>query len=125
MGSRSRGSAFRGLTATEVHRRTFLTMLVLAVPLAAEVQPVVKVWRIRYLTPADAPRATLMTALRERGYVEGQTIRFEVRCLRSRRCGGRLRLLATILDPRVISAVLGALAVESETVDRVRPAPVG
>jgi putative tryptophan/tyrosine transport system substrate-binding protein len=38
-----------------------------------------KVWRIGYLTPSAIPTQMLSTALRELGYVEGQTVRFEVR----------------------------------------------
>jgi hypothetical protein len=46
--------------------------------------------------------------------------------LACRRCGGRLRLIATILDPRVIRAVLRSLAFPTETVDRASPdAPRG
>jgi putative ABC transport system substrate-binding protein len=39
-----------------------------------------KVWQIGYLSPAaESMRATLLEALRELGYVEGQTARFDVR----------------------------------------------
>jgi putative tryptophan/tyrosine transport system substrate-binding protein len=47
--------------------------------LASEAQPAEKVWRIGYLTPAEFQRTTFTEALRELGYVEGQTITFEVR----------------------------------------------
>ena len=65
-----------------MERRRFIEVIaggLLVAPLAAEAQPAGKVWRIGYLTPAEFPRATLMTALREHGYVDGQTVRFEVR----------------------------------------------
>jgi putative tryptophan/tyrosine transport system substrate-binding protein len=51
----------------------------LVAPCAAEAQPAVKVWRIGYLTPAEIPWATLIEPLRELGYVDGQTARFEIR----------------------------------------------
>jgi putative ABC transport system substrate-binding protein len=56
-----------------------LTLGLLVAPLAAGVQPAAKVWRIGYLTPAEIPRATLIEPLRELGYVDGQTARFEIR----------------------------------------------
>src|SRR5262252_7230282 len=62
-------------------RRAFLVGMasVVVAPLAGEPQPATKVWRIGYLTPAESPRATLVDALRELGYVDGQTARLEVR----------------------------------------------
>lgn len=56
-----------------------LALGLLAAPLVPEAQPVPKVWRIGYLTPAEIPRVTLIDALRELGYVKGQTARLEVR----------------------------------------------
>jgi putative ABC transport system substrate-binding protein len=56
-----------------------LTLSLLTAPLAAEAQPVAKVWRIGYFTPAEIPRATLIEPLRQLGYVDGQTARFEIR----------------------------------------------
>src|SRR5438477_12865299 len=55
------------------------SLLLLAAPIAAEAQPAGKVWRIGYLTPSDIPRETLIAALRELGYVEGRTAKFEIR----------------------------------------------
>jgi ABC-type uncharacterized transport system substrate-binding protein len=55
-----------------------LTLSLLTVPLTATAQPA-KVWRIGYLTPALIPRATLFDPLRQLGYVDGQTARFEIR----------------------------------------------
>ena len=57
-----------------------LALAILVRPLAADAQQAAKVWRLGYLTPArEVVRATLSDALRELGYVEGQTVRFEVR----------------------------------------------
>ena len=56
-----------------------LTLSLLTAPLAAAAQPVAKVWRIGFLTPAEVPLATLIEPLRTLGYVDGQTARFESR----------------------------------------------
>jgi ABC-type uncharacterized transport system substrate-binding protein len=58
---------------------TVLVALLLFIASAAEAQPAGKVWRIGYLTPSDIPMETLIAALRELGYVEGRTARFEIR----------------------------------------------
>jgi putative ABC transport system substrate-binding protein len=58
---------------------TALVALLLFIAPAAEAQPAGKVWRIGYLTPSDIPKETLIAALRELGYVEGRTAKFEVR----------------------------------------------
>ncbi len=55
-----------------------LALSLLTVPLTATAQPA-KIWRIGYLTPALIPRATLFEPLRQFGYVDGQTARFEIR----------------------------------------------
>ena len=64
-----------------MNRRRFLVALsgALVVPLAAAAQQAGKVWRVGYLTPIEIPRAQLLEALRDLGYVEGQTLRLEVR----------------------------------------------
>jgi putative ABC transport system substrate-binding protein len=68
-----------------VERRTFLGVIaggLLAAPLAVEAQQAGKVWRIGYLTPAPAHNPlddAFEQALKERGYVEGQNLRFERR----------------------------------------------
>jgi len=54
------------------------SLLLLAAP-AAKAQPAGKVWRIGYLTPSDIPMETTIAALRELGYVEGRTAKFEIR----------------------------------------------
>jgi putative ABC transport system substrate-binding protein len=58
---------------------TVLVALLLFIAPAAEGQPAGKVWRIGYLTPSDIPMKTLIAPLREFGYVEGRTARFEIR----------------------------------------------
>jgi putative tryptophan/tyrosine transport system substrate-binding protein len=68
-------------------RRTFIGAVaasLAAAPLMALAQPRRKVWRIGYLTPVGQAASTallapLSDALRELGYVDGQTVRFEVR----------------------------------------------
>jgi len=37
-------------------------------------------------------------------------------------CGGRLRLIATIVDPRTVHALLLSLGVRAEVADRAPPA---
>jgi putative tryptophan/tyrosine transport system substrate-binding protein len=54
-------------------------LLLLGIPTFAHAQPVHRIWRIGYLTPAEIQRATFSEALRALGYVEDQTITFEVR----------------------------------------------
>lgn len=46
---------------------------------AAEAQPATRVWRIGYLVPTELPRSTLIEPLRDLGYIDGQTARFEIR----------------------------------------------
>src|SRR6266545_3859820 len=64
-----------------MNRRTFVVgaSMFLSASFDATAQQSGKVWRIGYLSPADNPRGTLMDALREVGYVDGQTARLEVR----------------------------------------------
>jgi putative ABC transport system substrate-binding protein len=50
-----------------------------AKPHAAAVPSANKVWRIGYLTPSDLPRSIFIDPLRELGYVEGQSARYEIR----------------------------------------------
>jgi putative ABC transport system substrate-binding protein len=54
------------------------SLLLLAAPIA-KAQPAGKVWRIGYLTPSEIPMETMIAALREVGYVEGRTAKFEIR----------------------------------------------
>ena len=46
---------------------------------------------------------------------------FEIDVLACPRCGGRMRLIATVEDPREIREVLDALALSTEPVDRAPP----
>ena len=46
---------------------------------------------------------------------------FDVDVLACPRCGGRLRLLATIEDPGVIGEILAARALFAERIDRAPP----
>src|SRR5262249_46623329 len=46
---------------------------------------------------------------------------FDVDVLACPRCGGRLRLIATVEDPDAIRAILGALAESEEFVGRAPP----
>jgi hypothetical protein len=48
---------------------------------------------------------------------------FEIDVLACPRCGGRLRLIATVEDPGEIRSVLGALALSGAPLDRPPPAP--
>jgi len=72
-----------------------LTLSLTLAPLAVEGQQASKMWRIGYLTPAEVPRGSLIEALRELGYVEGQTLRLEVRSAENDL--GRLPQLAVAL----------------------------
>jgi hypothetical protein len=47
---------------------------------------------------------------------------FEIDVLACLRCGGRLRLIATVEDPREIREVLGPFALSAEPADRAPPA---
>src|SRR5712692_4762463 len=68
-----------------ISRRTFLAVtsgVVLVAPIAADAQPVGKVYRIGYLSLAPGPSArseALQQGLRDLGYVEGQNITIEYR----------------------------------------------
>ena len=46
---------------------------------------------------------------------------FEIDVLACPRCGGRMRLLATVEDPREIHEVLSALALSASHIDRAPP----
>jgi putative ABC transport system substrate-binding protein len=70
------------MIAAEMNRRTLVRAVVvslLAAPFKAEAQTARKAWRIGYLTPSEFPPPTLIEALRQLGYVDGQTARFEIR----------------------------------------------
>jgi len=46
---------------------------------------------------------------------------FEIDVLTCPRCGGRLRLIAIVEDPRVIEAILSGLTSAAERADRAPP----
>jgi uncharacterized protein YbaR (Trm112 family) len=46
---------------------------------------------------------------------------FDIDVLACPRCGGRLRLMATVEDPDAIRAILAAVAVSRELTDRAPP----
>ncbi len=91
-----------------ISRRVFISMMaggLLAASLAAEAQPVSKVWRIGYLangarTPDGGPPAALRQALLELGYVEGKTVTYAGRWAEAKR--DRLPgLVAELVDLKV------------------------
>jgi putative ABC transport system substrate-binding protein len=105
-----------------MERRAFLAgagTLVLAAPLAAEGQPVRRMPRIGILDPG-APHlfAAFRDAMRQLGYVEGQTVVFEVRSAQGR--PEQVRALAAELvklapDVIVSAAKLPLIALKQET----------
>jgi hypothetical protein len=58
-----------------------------------------------------------------RGWTWAQLMQraFDVDVLACRACGGRLRLIATILDPSTIRAILRSMGLATETTDRAPP----
>jgi putative tryptophan/tyrosine transport system substrate-binding protein len=96
-------------------RRAFLgTLGLLAAPRAAEAQPAGKVWRIGYLTPAEIPRAPLVAGLRTLGYVDGQTVRLEIRsaendldrlpALAAELVRARVDIIVAVSPPAIVAA---------------------
>ena len=75
-------------------------------PLNAEAQPAARVWRIGYLTPAEFPPATLIEALRQLGYVDGQTAKLEIRGAKNDL--GRLPELAADLVRAQVDIIVAA-----------------
>jgi putative ABC transport system substrate-binding protein len=68
------------MTAPRLVLMVILMLGVIAAPSAAELQQAGKIPRVGWLSPGSGPpRAALRGALRELGYVEGQTIAFESR----------------------------------------------
>ena len=82
-------------TMTRVERRVFLagTLALLAAPLAVEAQPAGKVWRIGYLSlaQADTARHGFQRGLADVGYVEGHSVRVEYR-----QAGGDAEIVAQL-----------------------------
>jgi len=104
-----------------ISRRVFISMMaggLFAASLAAEAQPVSKVWRIGYLangarTPDGGPPAALRQALLELGYVEGKTVTYAGRWAEAKR--DRLPgLVAELVDLKVdLIVTLGGPAAEA------------
>jgi ABC-type uncharacterized transport system substrate-binding protein len=69
-----------------VRRREFIALFSSAAawPLATEAQQAGKVYRVGWLSPFSGPRPTFRDAMRERGYVEGNTFAFEIRLAEGR-----------------------------------------
>jgi hypothetical protein len=75
-------------------------------------------------TATNAPSASGTASLpSRRGWTWAQLMRraFDVDVLVCRACGGRLRLIATILDPGTIRAMLRSLGLATEAADRGPP----
>jgi len=108
-----------------VERRTFLAIVaggLLAGPLAAEVRPAEKIWRIGYLAPEPTSPFGGIDAFRqwlqELGYVEDRTITIESRFMRGQE--DRAEALATELvrlgvDIIVARTTVAALAAKQAT----------
>jgi hypothetical protein len=77
-------------------------------------------WRPRVVTyrPADDPNAIVdpTGAPRNRPWAELMRRSFGLDVLACPRCGGRLRLIATILDPRVARRILNHLGLRADPV---------
>ena len=69
-----------------MRRREFIALFSSAAawPLATEAQQAGKVYRVGWLSPFSGPRPTFRDAMRERGYVEGNTFAFEIRLAEGR-----------------------------------------
>ena len=93
-------------------------------------------WRARVVTygapPAEAPVAasaapeadgepTTAPVVRYWAWADLMRRAFDIDVLACPRCGGRLRLMATVDDPDAIRAILGALAESDEVVGRAPP----
>ncbi len=91
--------------------------------------PTIESQAVAGVCPAPEPSARVAdpsSARRNWTWAQLMARAFEVDVLCCGRCGGRLRLIATILDPAAIRALLGSLAVPTETPDRAPPvAPRG
>ena len=75
-------------------------------------------------TATDAPSASGTASLpSRRGWTWAQLMQraFDVDVLVCRACGGRLQLIATILDPETIRAMLRSLGLATEAADRGPP----
>ena len=90
-------------------------------------------WRARVVAHRPVPAATSLPASpsgddttakptpRHWSWARLMQRAFEIDVLACPRCGGRLRLIATVEDPRAIREVLDALAFSTEAVERAPP----
>ena len=90
-------------------------------------------WRARVVAYGAGPVATLPPASPNGEHATAKSTprhwswarlmqrAFELDVLACPRCGGRMRLIATVEDPREIRDVLDALALSTEPVDRAPP----
>jgi putative ABC transport system substrate-binding protein len=108
-------------------RLRFLLLLVLVVPLAAGAQEVRKIPRIGYLgnSPSDPFVEAFREGLRERGYVDGQTIAIEYRWAKgqSEIVPGLVADLVRLKLDVIVTSGQGAIAVKqaSSTIPLVVP----
>ena len=101
-----------------MRRRTFIasTVNVLAAPLAAEAQPVGKVYRVGHVMSGTRNQnaeilRTLEDGLRRLGYVEGENLRFEHRFAE-----GQVERLPTLMEELVRLNVDAIVAGSNQTV---------
>ena len=78
-------------------------------------------------TDARSEGGTASRPPRRGGWTWAQLMRraFDVDVLACRACGGRLQLIATILDPVTIRAILRSMGVATEAADRAPPGARG
>jgi len=77
--------------------------------------------RVRFPAAAGSEDTEAPTGSRHRAWADLMRRAFEVDVLACSRCGGRLRLIATVEDPDAIRAILAAIAVSREQADRAPP----
>jgi hypothetical protein len=109
---------YHGLLAPHARLRAAVVSYGAAAP-AVELPPAASV-----SAGPDAPSASGPASLpSRRGWTWAQLMRraFDVDVLVCRACGGRLRLIATILDPGTIRAMLRSLGLATEAADRGPP----
>ena len=90
-------------------------------------------WRARVVASGAVPAATVSPGSpsgenatakptpRHWSWARLMQCAFEIDVLSCPRCGGRMRLIATVEDPREIHGVLSALALSASPMDRAPP----